>query len=73
MDTKAVRVDGGTLKYYRERARLSQERLAARAGLTGGAIARIEQGVTEDPGFSTICLLADVLGIPADALRLRAK
>lgn len=46
----------------------SQERLAARAGISAGTVAKIEQGKVE-PSWGTVLALADALGVSTEAFR----
>src|SRR5690242_13291160 len=49
------------LKHYRQAAGLSQEALAARAGLSARAISDLERGVNRTPRYATLELLASAL------------
>jgi predicted ATPase/DNA-binding XRE family transcriptional regulator len=49
------------LKHYRAAAGLSQEALAARAGLSARAISDLERGVNRTPRYATLELLASAL------------
>src|SRR5262249_10576592 len=53
----------GRLQQLREAAALSQYELAKRAGLTRQTLSRLEAGGSE-PTWTTVRLLARVLGIP---------
>jgi transcriptional regulator with XRE-family HTH domain len=55
------------LRHVRERKALTQEELAAQAGISRTALSRIESGVTE-PRPSTLRKLADALGVEPEAL-----
>ena len=57
------------LKNLRERAGLSQEALARKADISSAGLRHIEQGVSDDPKWSTVVALADALGVPTDAFR----
>lgn len=61
---------GERLAKLRTQAGLSQAELATKAGVLLGRVAHIEQGVSSDPKLSTVCKLADALGVKLDALRL---
>ncbi len=54
---------GEILRRYRERAHFSQEELAERAGVSGGAISALERGVRQQPHPGTLRRLADALGL----------
>ncbi len=53
----------GLLRRWRERAALSQEELAARAGLTAKAVSALERGDRRRPYPNTVRALADALGL----------
>jgi predicted ATPase/tetratricopeptide (TPR) repeat protein/DNA-binding XRE family transcriptional regulator len=57
-------VFGTLLKEYRLAARLTQEALAARAGLSARAISDLERGVNRTPRQDTLDLLAHALALP---------
>ncbi len=52
------------LKHYRQAAGLSQEALAARAGLSARAISDLERGIYQRPRFDTLQLLLGALALP---------
>ncbi|MGH2602373.1 MAG: helix-turn-helix domain-containing protein, partial [Dehalococcoidia bacterium] len=54
---------GERLRRHRERAGLSQEELAERAGLTASAIGALERGTRRRPYPNTIRLLSAALGL----------
>ena len=63
----AMEVDVGKLKELRINAGLSQRELAARAGLTSGAVWQVEHRGSGSP--ATLKKIADVLGVrPVDLL-----
>jgi predicted ATPase/DNA-binding XRE family transcriptional regulator len=51
------------LRHYRERAGLTQEELAAKAGLTAKAISALERAERRSPYPQTVRALADALGL----------
>jgi predicted ATPase/transcriptional regulator with XRE-family HTH domain len=63
------------LRHYRERAGLTQEELAAKAGLTAKAISALERAERRSPYPQTVRALADALGLTelerADLLQAR--
>jgi class 3 adenylate cyclase/DNA-binding XRE family transcriptional regulator len=52
------------LRHHRTAAGLTQEELAARAGLSSDAISTLERGVRRRPRKDTVALLADALALP---------
>jgi DNA-binding XRE family transcriptional regulator len=54
---------GGLLRAYRERALLSQEQLAERAGLSARTIRELEAGRVRRPRGTSVRLLAQALGL----------
>ena len=54
------------LRHYRERAGLSQEALAEKAGLSSHAISALERGERQRPYPNTLRLLAEALGLAED-------
>ena len=64
---------GALLKRYRTLAGLTQESLAARAGVSVRAVSDLERGVNRAPRPATLELLADALGLePAERAALIA-
>ncbi len=56
------------LKKIREKAGMSQQDLAVKAGLSISSVSQIEQGKKPDPRVSTIQALASALGVDCTAL-----
>ncbi|HYI52383.1 MAG TPA: tetratricopeptide repeat protein [Microlunatus sp.] len=56
---------GSELRWYRQRAGMSQEGLAARAGLSPEAVSLLERG-RRSPRMTTLSLLADALRLAGD-------
>src|SRR5262249_17782654 len=54
------------LRRYRQAAGLTQEELAARAGLSARAISDLERGVRTAPRKDTVTLLANALGLSTE-------
>ncbi len=54
---------GDILRRYRERAQLSQEELAERAGLSEAGISALERGLRQHPHPATLRRLADALAL----------
>lgn len=59
---------GEMLKRYRVRARLTQEELAERAGLSARGISDLERGLSQRPRRETLYLLAEALKLSAAEL-----
>lgn len=58
MDTFAER-----LKYARQRAKMSQEELARRVGISKASVSKCEMGLTSDVYMSTLFKMADAVQI----------
>src|SRR5215831_9036061 len=58
---------GQLLRRYRLAAQLTQEDLAARAGVGARSIGALERDVSRFPHAETLRLLADTLGLTGDA------
>jgi transcriptional regulator with XRE-family HTH domain len=52
---------------------LARRQVAHAAGVSLETLAKIEQGRTTDPGFTTVLALAEALGISLDDLAERAR
>lgn len=63
-----MRQIGARIKAEREKRGMSQEALAAKAGVGGSTISYIEQGTTKNPTRATLRAIADALNIPHSAL-----
>src|SRR5690242_12927879 len=61
---------GTLLKRYRMAAGLTQEALAAQAGLSARGISDLERGRRASPYYHTVHLLADALALPAEGRAL---
>jgi transcriptional regulator with XRE-family HTH domain len=57
------------LQRLRQAAKLTQEELSRRTGLSVSLIAQMERGRTDDPKLSTLRSLAKVLGVTWEALQ----
>jgi transcriptional regulator with XRE-family HTH domain len=57
------------VRRFRSEARLSQEELAERAGLSSRTVSNIETGVATSPRAITLSLLSEALGLDADKKR----
>ncbi len=66
MDAKAGLAFARTLRDFRVKAGLSQERLAQLAGLSARGISDLERGARTAPRLETVRLLADGLGLDQD-------
>ena len=61
---------GERVRELRLAAGMTQDALTRASGLSLSLLTHLEQGVTPDPRWSTICKLADGLGVPVAALRM---
>ncbi len=59
---------GELLRRARQAAGLTQEELAARAGLSRRGIADLERGVRQTPRKDTVALLAAALGLSGESV-----
>ncbi|MEV0619822.1 tetratricopeptide repeat protein [Nonomuraea sp. NPDC050404] len=66
MDNPPATALGATLRVWRERALLTQDQLASRAGLSERTVRRLEAGELRRPRGSTLKLLAEALGLDAE-------
>jgi transcriptional regulator with XRE-family HTH domain len=57
------------LRELRERAEITQERLAAQAGVAISTVRKIETGAVVEPGYFTVMALMRALGASPDDLR----
>lgn len=70
MDTAGAEPFGSLLRRLRERARLTQEQLAEKAGLSANAVSALERGERRHPYPNTVRSLAAALGLDAEELRV---
>jgi transcriptional regulator with XRE-family HTH domain len=59
---------GQQICYWRGRLRLTQEQLAARAGVSEDTLKSVEQGRRATPGFFTVAKIAAALKVSLDQL-----
>jgi transcriptional regulator with XRE-family HTH domain len=59
---------GKAIGFWRERRRLTQLQLAARAGLSEDTLKSVEQGRRPKPGFFTVARIAAALEVGLDQL-----
>jgi transcriptional regulator with XRE-family HTH domain len=52
----------GRLRQLRERARKTQEEVAAAAGLSVATVRKIETGTVTEPGYFTVLAIASAIG-----------
>jgi transcriptional regulator with XRE-family HTH domain len=71
MSEKAKSVFAGRLKELREKAGITQQELAEKAGVHKLTVAKLEQGIRE-PTWETALALADSLGVSCEVLRQRS-
>jgi len=58
----------GQIREHRERAGITQERLAALAGVGSATVRKIETGAVVEPGYFTVMALIGALGVAPDEL-----
>jgi transcriptional regulator with XRE-family HTH domain len=71
--TKRLPSLGRRVKQLREAAGLSQQALAAAAGVSISAVTQLEQGSKGDPRISTVAALAAALDVTVDELLAGAE
>lgn len=69
MDESRPSIIAQTILDYRRQAMLTQEELAALAGLSARSVSNIERGHTQRPYWRSLRLLADALKIPEEVRR----
>jgi transcriptional regulator with XRE-family HTH domain len=62
-----------TLRQARKRAKLTQEELEQRSGVSQTAISKIETGQVANPGWSAVVDLAKALNIDPSQLKFNAQ
>jgi transcriptional regulator with XRE-family HTH domain len=61
------------LAQVRREAGVTRQQLSARSGVSSHTIAKIEQVVVTDPGFTVVATLADALDLPLERLLRLAR
>jgi DNA-binding XRE family transcriptional regulator len=56
------------IKKFRKKAKLSQEALAQKAGITYSTLIKIESGANDNPTIKTIVKIAKALSVKIDEL-----
>jgi len=64
---------GKQIKAFRTKMKLSQEKLAQKAGMPFSTLTKIESGNTPNPSIDTVTKIADALGVGLDGLMGRGK
>lgn len=59
---------GAALRAAREKAKMTQDQLATRTGMSPQVLSRLERG-DSDPRWSTVVRIANALGVSLDALK----
>jgi transcriptional regulator with XRE-family HTH domain len=67
------RVDGSSLRYFRDMAHLTLHELDDLSGVSYTTISRIENGVITKPRWSTLKQLAGALGVDVEQLVVRRE
>jgi transcriptional regulator with XRE-family HTH domain len=65
---KASEFNGAKLRELRAAAKLSQAKLAEKAGIADADVSRYERGLVV-PSFDVVCRLADALGVGIQQFR----
>ena len=60
---------GTRLRALRTQAGMTQEKLARAADVSNATVAKLETIEGQDPNWSTVCRLADALGVDVGAFR----
>ena len=63
---------GERLKALRGKAEMTQEALARAADVSTGTVSKLEERPDMDPSWSTVCKLADALGVSTEDFRGKA-
>ena len=66
--SKELSIIAKNIKKYREKKRISQDKLSKLAGITLHTITKIESGATPDLRIETVKKIADALDISVDDL-----
>ena len=68
MDTLSSKVLSTNIKKLREKAGMSQDQTARKAGIPYSTFLKIENGVTPNPSIQTVLNIAEALDISLDEL-----
>jgi transcriptional regulator with XRE-family HTH domain len=60
---------GERLRELRDKAEMTQEALARAADVSTGTVSKLEEREGMDPSWSTVCKLADALGVSTEDFR----
>jgi len=66
--SKELSIIAKNIKKYREKKRISQDKLSKLASITLHTITKIESRATPDPRIETVKKIADALGVSVDDL-----
>ncbi len=68
MDNLSSNILASSIKKYRQKAGLSQDQLARKAGIPYSTFLKIESGYTPNPSIQAVVSIADALGVSIDDL-----
>jgi putative transcriptional regulator len=68
LDSRSSPTLASNIKKYRQKAGLSQDQLARKAGIPYSTFLKIESGYTPNPSVLAVVSIADALGVSIDEL-----
>ncbi len=68
MDSLSSNILASNVKKLRQKAGLSQDQLARKAGIPYSTFLKIESGYTPNPSIQAVVSIADALGVSIDEL-----
>ena len=68
MDSLSSKTLASNIKKYRQKAGLSQDQLARKAGIPYSTFLKIESGYTTNPSIQAVQSIAEALGVSIDEL-----
>ena len=68
MDSLSSSILASNIKKFRQKAGLSQDQLARKAGIPYSTFLKIESGYTPNPSIQAVVSIADALGVSIDEL-----
>jgi transcriptional regulator with XRE-family HTH domain len=68
LDNLSSKTLASNIKKYRQKAGLSQDQLARKAGIPYSTYLKIESGYTPNPSIQAVASIAEALGVSIDEL-----